>query len=486
MKTYEDLTGAAGRKVFYRAERFAAADLFRRRPPGAIIDGIHYELENLSMTGLAARAPSEEAWHGDVGSDVSVWLQQGNAPLFEGEGNVRRVEPAGRHSRIALSFKGAPLSIPDLVSRHNENQLLVELNGGLGHLRGEVPPEYRRHCADVLHLLRGYRAALKDVDNVTEPSEGLPDTDRVTTLYRMAEERILPEWRQLWHEGNALVRPLMSDTARLLPVKRFTESVLTPEFMAGAIWNRSYRKPLGYPGDYAMMTYVYEWQPRGDTIYERLIHRIGLDVAECIATRMVMVQEAIAETAAARADGQTARVLSLGCGPAQEVANYLRAPVLPSPVAFTLVDQDRHALGHAYERVYREVVRHGNGSTVECLQASFAQLMRASALFAALPPQDLIYSVGLLDYLSMRRVQELVRALFEKVAPGGQLIIGNMADVAGGNQWPMEFICDWTLHYRSEAEMHDMAALVSGATMTLRPDPTGRVYLLYITKPVST
>jgi hypothetical protein len=112
--------------------------------------------------------------------------------------------------------------------------------------------------------------------------------------------------------------------------------------------------------------------------------------------------------------------------------------------------------------------------------------MRASALFAALPPQDLIYSVGLLDYLSMRRVQELVRALFEKVAPGGQLIIGNMADVAGGNQWPMEFICDWTLHYRSEAEMHDMAALVSGATMTLRPDPTGRVYLLYITKPVST
>jgi hypothetical protein len=86
--------------------------------------------------------------------------------------------------------------------------------------------------------------------------------------------------------------------------------------MAGAVWERSYRKPLGYPGDFAMMNYVYEWQPRGETIYERLVHRIGLDVAECIGTRMVMVQEAIAETIAARPGAVPERILSLGCGPA--------------------------------------------------------------------------------------------------------------------------------------------------------------------------
>jgi SAM-dependent methyltransferase len=483
MKSYEDLTGAEGRKVFYRAERFPAHDLFPRRVPRAVIDGIHYELENLSMTGLAARASAVEALQRDIGSEVSVWLQQGNASLFEGKGEVRRVEPAGRNSRLALSFRGAPLSIPDLLVRHNENQLLYELNGGLGHGREEIPPEYRRHCADVMYLLRGYRAALKEVDSVSAHKDSPPDPGRLAALYGMAEERLLPEWRELWHEGNDLVRPLMGDRDRMIPVKKFTENVLTPAFMAGAVWNRSYRKPLGYPGDYGMMNYVYEWKPRGDTIYEQLVHRIGLDVAECIATRMVMIQEAIAETVAARAGKAPVRILSLGCGPAQEVANCLRAPTLPTPVEITLVDQDHEALGYAYEQVCGEVMRLDNGSAVSCLQASFAQLMRASALFAALPPQDLIYSVGLLDYLSMRRVQKLVRALFEKLAPGGQLIIGNMADVATGNQWPMEFICDWSLHYRSESELHDMAALISGAAMELRPDPTGRVYMLYVTKP---
>jgi hypothetical protein len=155
-------------------------------------------------------------------------------------------------------------------------------------------------------------------------------------------------------------------------------------------------------------------------------------------------------------------------------------------VEITLVDQDEAALGFAYEQVYREAMRLNNGSAIECLQVSFVQLMKASKLFAALPPQDLIYSVGLLDYLSMRRVQELALTLYDKLAPGGRLIIGNMADVATGNQWPMEFICDWSLFYRNESEAHDMAALISGVSTEIRSDPTGRVHMLYVTKPEDT
>ena len=45
---------------------------------------------------------------------------------------------------------------------------------------------------------------------------------------------------------------------------------------------------------------------------------------------------------------------------------------------------------------------------------------------SGLPPQDLIYSVGLIDYLSERRAAGLVRKLFELLIPGGLLIVGNM------------------------------------------------------------
>ena len=56
MRTYEELVGAEGRRVFYRAERFDARDLFPRRTPAVVVDGERFELENISMTGLAVRA----------------------------------------------------------------------------------------------------------------------------------------------------------------------------------------------------------------------------------------------------------------------------------------------------------------------------------------------------------------------------------------------------------------------------------------------
>ena len=484
MKSYEELSGAEGRRVFYRAERFEARDLFPRIRPRLSIEGTHFELENISMSGLAARARLPEGAPDNLGDTLAVRLDGEAGPLFEGRGSLRRIETNGLDTRIALSFSGGYLDVSTLVTRYNEMLLKRELNGGLSHILEFVPPDYRRHCVDVLHLLRGYRSTLARFESTAVHEGEQPDRERLEKLFSMAEDRLLPEWRTHWYAANELVRPIMRETAILPAAKTFTENVLTPEFMGGPIWNRSYRKPLGYPGDYLMMNYVYEWRPRGATVFERLLHRIGLEVAECIATRMVMVQHNIARVIAAKANAAApARILSLGCGPAQEVMNYLEAPRPSAPFEITLVDQDRDALGYAYERLYPKIVGLGDGSTVRCLQVSFVELMKANGSFLSLAPQDLIYSVGLIDYLSMKRVKNLLRSLYDKLAPGGLLAIANMADVPTGNQWPMEFICDWSLHYRSEAEMREIASAVPDAAVEIDPDPTGRVYMLYLRKP---
>lgn len=493
MKTYEELAGETGRRVFYRAERFPAREIFARFPPKVLIDGVPFTLENLSLSGLAATVArngvpqSETADFLDIpGSEVPVVLECDSGVLFEGTACLRRVERRPLDTLVALSFRGTTLDIPALIHRHSETLIQRELNGGLSHALECVPSEYRRFCADVLHLLRAYHNTLSKFENISRRDGEAPDPERIEALYAAAEQRLLPEWRKLWHEGNSIVRPLVEHPAALSAVKAFTEQVLTPEFMGGPIWNRSYRKPLGYPGDFQMMNYVYEWLPRGATIYERLLHRIGLDVAECIATRMVMIQQSIADMAAGTVETpDPGRVLSLGCGPAQEVVNFLASRNLPRPVEFTLVDQDKDALDYAYRRVFPETVRHDDGTKVHCLQVSFVELIKAGEIFENLPPQDLIYTVGLVDYLSMKRIQRLVCSLWRKVAPGGKLVVGNMADVPGGNLWPMEFLADWSLYYRGEAEMLEMAALVPDARAEIRPDPTGRVYMLYLEKPAA-
>jgi hypothetical protein len=479
MRTYEELTGARGSRVFYRAERFNARDLFQRRPPLVAFGDVYFELDNISMTGLAASRAAGAELSEHEANEVAIVFEGDNEPLFHGKGRIERIERGANATRVALSFTGTPLDISDLVSRYNESLLKRDLNGGLHHALESVAPEYRRHCVDVLHLLRRYKGTLEKFR-----VEGPENVERREVLYELCDQRLLPEWRSLWRQGNDLVRPLMGDDRLLQPTKEFTEYVLTPEFMAGHIWERSYRKPLGYPGDYMVMNRVYGWKPQGEGVYERLVDRIGLDVAECIATRMVMIQHLIADTVAAPQSGNPVRVLSLGCGPAQEVQNYLDLTGQARPLQATLVDQDETALSYAYERIFPKIMAKGDGSSVRCLQMSFVELMKVGRIFETLPPQDLIYTVGLVDYLSLRRVQDLTQCLYEKLAPGGRLVIGNMADVELGNQWPMEFICDWNLHYRGKDEIMDFAALLPRhVEREIVPDPTGRVYMLQIRRP---
>ncbi|MEJ0043374.1 MAG: hypothetical protein WDM81_14660 [Rhizomicrobium sp.] len=71
------------------------------------------------------------------------------------------------------------------------------------------------------------------------------------------------------------------------------------------------------------MNQVYDWERVGGDAYEMLMHRIGLEVAECIRTRMEVVRTHIADVVRERGHDRPARITSLGSGPAREVEAYL-------------------------------------------------------------------------------------------------------------------------------------------------------------------
>ena len=57
-----------------------------------------------------------------------------------------------------------------------------------------------------------------------------------------------------------------------------------------------------------------------------------------------------------------------------------------------------------------------------------------------------------------------------------------MRDVPENNLWPGEFICDWSLIYRGEAEMLALADGLDSASVDLKVERTGKVFMLSITK----
>ena len=254
--------------------------------------------------------------------------------------------------------------------------------------------------------------------------------------------------------------------------------------MPGAVMKRCYEKPLGYPGDFQIMNYVYEWQRVGNTPYEKLLHRIGIETGACVGTRLRMTQKIVADYIAEEPADTPLNIANLGCGSAYEVYDYLKIERLPRPVNFTLIDQDDRALTHAYEHAYPEVVRHAGRAKVQCLQASFAQLLKAGALFRALPPQDVIYSLGLYDYLSARRAKALTRDLYEQVKPGGKLILANVRKGRESCEWPLEFVTDWSLIYRTEADMLELIDGLDVRNVSIDIDSTKCIYLMVVDKPV--
>ena len=480
MRAYEELPGAKGRRIFYRPQRFAAREAFGAVLPTVEIGDRRHILDDLSMTGLSVVGANDSH---EPGTNVVVRLRVGEELLHEGAAQIRRVDETPAGARLAMQIDAGYLDVPRLVARHQELMLERELDRATVPDDALVPVDYRRHLSDILFTFREFRTIADRTEARIRAQGGSIEGQEAQDFLDRCEARLLPVWRAFWTRANALVEPIRRDVDALAATKRYTERVLTPELLCGPIWRRSYEKPLGYPGDFQIMNQVYDWQRLGDTLYGKLQHRLGLENAACVATRADMVREAMDEEIR-RAPDQVTHVTSLGCGSAREVIGYLDASHIPGRASFTLIDQDQGALTYAYEHTYPSVIRHGGRANVQCLNASFIQLLRTGELFGKLPPQDLIYSVGLVDYFQARRAKSFIAALYEHLTPGGLLIIGNMKDTDISCLWPMEFLCDWTVVFRTADEMRALADGLAGAEVDVRDDASGRVAMLYVRKPL--
>jgi extracellular factor (EF) 3-hydroxypalmitic acid methyl ester biosynthesis protein len=480
MLAYEDLKGSTGREIWFRPTRYDARKLFPKHAPRVRVKQGSYQLHDISLTGISVIAKQAVEHDLELGEIVPIVFQQAGLSIFEGTAKVRRAESTIFGSKVAFSFEDNCIDFDLLLSRNVQAQIAANANFVTGEHKALVSSEYRAFCSEVLELLRSYHSLLDENINLAEQFSHKFDA---VGAYEACEGRLIDQWRTLWLRGNEIVSDVMNDRSRLEATKEFTELVLTPEMRNGAIWDRSYAKPLGYPGDFRIMNQVYDDENIGNSVYQKLVHRLGLNVAECIETRMHVVRSHIAEVVRSRGQDRPARILSLGSGPAREVETFLSGPgARAGHVEFTLVDQETEALSFAYDRTYPHLLKSRGLSRVNCMNISFTDVLRANGGLQGVAPQDLVYSVGLLDYLSDRRSRGLVRKLYDALAPGGLLIIGNMNETALSNLWPMEFIADWTLIYRTDAQMRAWAEGLGASEYWTETERTGRVRLLFIRK----
>jgi extracellular factor (EF) 3-hydroxypalmitic acid methyl ester biosynthesis protein len=224
---------------------------------------------------------------------------------------------------------------------------------------------------------------------------------------------------------------------------------------------RTYTKPLGYAGDYQMVNMILRNRPEGPSLYAKLVNSFTLSMAPAEAHRNridLLVEWLTAEAERGAAEKRPLRILNVGCGPAAEVERLIRGGAPIDHCEFQLVDFNEETLEYARDRIEKAITDTGSGVTVEYRHQSIHGLLKEAARRRdePEPTHDVVYCAGLFDYLSDRICQRLL-ALFDSwVKPGGVTIASNV-DPSNPIRFYMEYLLEWSLHYRTQAELKALA-----------------------------
>ncbi len=224
---------------------------------------------------------------------------------------------------------------------------------------------------------------------------------------------------------------------------------LTPYVLMSNILKRSYTKPRGYAGDYLTIAQMYDNKPIGNGKTGELLDRITLQNAACTAVknRRGLLAKEIFKTVNEN-NGSPTHITSFASGPAQELFDVYEHIDNPESLKSHLIDIDLKALAFVSDKIE-------NSS-----QKIKMDLHQANLIYLALgrrqlplPPQDLVYSIGLIDYFNDQLVIKLINYAYKLLKPGGRIILGNFHT---GNKLKafMDYVLDWRLIHRSEDDMN--------------------------------
>lgn len=227
------------------------------------------------------------------------------------------------------------------------------------------------------------------------------------------------------------------------------QSDLLPYLLLTNTAERWYSKPRGYAGDFLTIHQMYQNVPAGRGRIGSVLDRcfLNLPAVNAVRNRRPLLANEINAVVASKQDGH-ARVTSLACGPAAELFDVYDKLEDPRKLVSTLVDIDLQALAFVGER--RDEAR---------LQKQM-RLVNANLLYVVtereaidLREQDLIYSIGLIDYFSDKFVIKLLNYIHKALLPGGKVILGNFHP-RNPDKPLMDHVFDWRLIHRTEDDMN--------------------------------
>jgi hypothetical protein len=480
-RAYAELDGGQGRGVFFRPQRYQRQDLGPIRPIvrvafGAATDSsevgkadVSHEcaLHDVSQNGVALELPPGVTV--EIGAVLpEITLSFDGHEVYRGEARVGSVRDVDGKTIVGASLLDSLMNIDDVLVLRDVKAW--ESPGA--HGLGLVSPSWQVRGHDAFKALVAELALfLQDAEReLTRLESSLPwhvvhgeqpSPAREALLRRIDEEFVVEFVR--YAEAIDLASRAASATD-LEQLKDFSRRHLQADFLQSPCLHRAYHKPLGYPGDYEVMRYMYQSLFAGPTLFAKSLNFAVMSTraVAAVRARKDLIKQRLSSLLDRNPADEPVRILAIASGPAEEIYELLQErETIDAQVEIVLFDQDTRALSFAYARLERIVDARWPGRVrVVYLHDSIKRLLRDPQIFGELGQFSLVFSCGLFDYLQLRTAVALCRNLFANLKTGAELYIGNMVPNSP-NRWIMEMHLDWPLVYRTRSEMTDFARLAA-------------------------
>lgn len=247
------------------------------------------------------------------------------------------------------------------------------------------------------------------------------------------------------------------------------------------IAHRARSKPSGFAGDYEMLIKLYEEATPALGLGGYLdLCILDLPLARAVRARMKAAREFLTKEMSGRYG--TIRVLDIACGPCREYLNWPDG-IPQGNVEIIAMDNDPQALEYVNTHVTCQL------PPALDLQATRYNALRtrsAETTIRKFGKFDIVYSVGLFDYLPDDLLIDILAAQPKTLNEGGVVYIG-FKDTERYDKTPYQWHLDWFFFQRTKEDclrLYERAGIRADTVETTRDD-TGIIINFISRRPAS-
>ncbi|MBN2119931.1 MAG: PilZ domain-containing protein [Candidatus Omnitrophica bacterium] len=247
------------------------------------------------------------------------------------------------------------------------------------------------------------------------------------------------------------------------------------------IVKQAFDKPRGYSEDHRALEFIYSNKPVSQNI-GLYFDNIFLKSPYAVAARSRkdrlknLITEFIHETPAS-----PVHILSIACSCCREIRELLLSLKTEKTVIFRCLDWDGEALKFSAEAFANQQFPN--------IKFHFSHLqgvnIERNKQIAHLPvKQNLIYSIGLIDYLPDRVLKKLIFALFQVLEKNGKIIMTHKNREKTIPPICPDWFCDWKFVSRTKDDVRKLFldSGIPNSALILESDNFGYIYFFIVTK----